>query len=250
MLNCTIFILNGTITFHTIGYVIYIQEILKDNSTKKPKRNCARHTPEYVHMMVKAEPEAPKYWNHYKEDMPVKDLIITTFKSFMGSKHKKVELETTTPEYREILKMMNETFYPDKVGLGSDAAGIPKGSYRRLHVLKIKRVENLELYEKFAIKRQSLFRYLWKNKSKSYPLVEDLPNCEGQPLTSKYRQGVLGRDMHPEINEHLLFHGTKCDVIDVVCNNGFDQKVGTRSAMLGQGVYGAESSTKADQYAG
>jgi hypothetical protein len=47
----------------------------------------------------------------------------------------------------------------------------------------------------------------------------------------------------------LLFHGTKPDVVDGVVNQGLDSRLGGKG-LFGSGIYLAESSTKADQYAG
>ena len=47
----------------------------------------------------------------------------------------------------------------------------------------------------------------------------------------------------------MLLHGTKKDYVDVISNQGLDSRV-ANSVYFGSGVYCAESSTKADQYAG
>jgi len=61
---------------------------------------------------------------------------------------------------------------------------------------------------------------------------------------------ILNGNLVSEINECYLFHGTKLDFIDAIEQKGFDFRVGGDSTMFGKGVYFAESSTKADQYAG
>lgn len=52
----------------------------------------------------------------------------------------------------------------------------------------------------------------------------------------------------PEMNECFLFHGTNKK--DAILNQGIDYRLGNQRALFGQGCYFAESSTKADQYAG
>lgn len=59
----------------------------------------------------------------------------------------------------------------------------------------------------------------------------------------------LNKSLIGEINEYYLFHGTKQSGLQAIENNGLDSRL-SNSAMFGQGVYFAESSTKADQYAG
>jgi len=53
-----------------------------------------------------------------------------------------------------------------------------------------------------------------------------------------------------ELNECFLFHGTSSDKKDAIMNKGFDVRLGNQRALFGPGNYFAESSTKADQYAG
>jgi len=53
----------------------------------------------------------------------------------------------------------------------------------------------------------------------------------------------------PEVNEYFLLHGTKRDTVDVIANQGLDSRLAS-SHYFGSGIYYAESSTKADQYAG
>ena len=54
----------------------------------------------------------------------------------------------------------------------------------------------------------------------------------------------------PEINEEYFFHGTKADRIQGVIAQGLDPRLAMGQAVLGQAIYMAESSTKADQYTG
>lgn len=59
----------------------------------------------------------------------------------------------------------------------------------------------------------------------------------------------LDKSLVGEINEYLLFHGTKQNMLQSISNHGLDSRL-SANAMFGSGVYFAESSTKADQYAG
>ena len=49
-------------------------------------------------------------------------------------------------------------------------------------------------------------------------------------------------------NEQYMFHGTKREVIDVLCQRGFDARVGALGGLFGSGCYFAESASKSDQY--
>jgi len=59
----------------------------------------------------------------------------------------------------------------------------------------------------------------------------------------------LEEDIVPEVNEFVFLHGTKKDFVDVIMDQGLDSRI-SASVYFGSGVYCAESSTKADQYAG
>jgi len=59
----------------------------------------------------------------------------------------------------------------------------------------------------------------------------------------------LNKSLIGEINEYFLFHGTKKSGLKSIENQGLDSRLSNNS-MFGTGVYFAESSTKADQYAG
>jgi hypothetical protein len=52
---------------------------------------------------------------------------------------------------------------------------------------------------------------------------------------------------HDGRSEHWLFHGTKPELIDIIIDQGMDNRVG--SGLLGTGTYFAESASKSDQYA-
>ena len=59
----------------------------------------------------------------------------------------------------------------------------------------------------------------------------------------------LNKSLVTEINEYFLFHGTKQTGLKSIEDHGLDSRLSS-NAMFGSGVYFAESSTKADQYAG
>ena len=59
----------------------------------------------------------------------------------------------------------------------------------------------------------------------------------------------LSKSLVAEVNEYFLFHGTKQSWVKSIEDHGLDARL-SANAMFGSGVYFAESSTKADQYAG
>lgn len=224
----------------------------KDNLKVKRKRKSStkRETMEFVKVMVDDEPEVPSYWKNYKQGQPLKSLLLT-FKQFLkGKNYEKVELDRNGLAFSSIVKMVNATFTPRLVGKGQDAAGLDAFRYSQLFITKIERIENLDLYEAFTRHRQKLYRRLFGLKEIRFPKLTDIQNCTGEIKTHGYVHPPLDHDIHPEINEYLLFHGTKDDNVKIICDNGLDPRLGSENAMFGQGIYGAECSLKADQYAG
>ncbi|XP_045203458.2 uncharacterized protein LOC123556639 isoform X1 [Mercenaria mercenaria] len=228
-----------------------LKVLLDEKSTepiRKRKAKPNRETREFVEAMVSDEPEAPCYWKNYKEG----ETLVQSFKRFViGKKFEKVELNKDSQQFKSILKMVNATFDARVVGQGKDAVGLDALGYTKLIVLKVERIENFGLFEKFAKKRQTLYRRLYASPSHEvrFPKIEKLQKCTGAIATTQYVHPHLNKDIHPEINEYLLFHSTKPERVSVICNDGFDPRLGSGTAMFGPGIYGAEKSTKADQYA-
>jgi len=70
------------------------------------------------------------------------------------------------------------------------------------------------------------------------------------PSNASVAGGVLlKKSLVAEINEYFLFHGTKQSWLKSIEDHGLDSRL-SNNAMFGNGVYFAESSTKADQYTG
>jgi Poly(ADP-ribose) polymerase catalytic domain len=51
------------------------------------------------------------------------------------------------------------------------------------------------------------------------------------------------------VNEYYLFHGTTEAIVEAIEKQGFEDRLSS-PGLFGRGMYFAESSTKADQYAG
>jgi len=60
----------------------------------------------------------------------------------------------------------------------------------------------------------------------------------------------LDKNLVSEINEYYLLHGTKPGLVSSIFHDGLDFRMSSDKPMFGKGAYCAESSTKADQYAG
>lgn len=161
---------------------------------------------------------------------------------------KLVDVDSTT--YKAVEKLIQSAWQSSKLGIGRDALGLSDLSYTSLKVLKVQRLENIDLYENYCHFRAGLF-----NKAAFIGVFEPLSSIsQGSKdiLTTKCLEedSVLKSEMFPEINKHFLFHGTKPDTYKKILSQGLDFRMAREYGMFGQGVYLAESSTKADQYTG
>ena len=205
-------------------------------------------------MAMKHEPEVPEYWEKFQQGLISQ--AIESFKLFFkGRNYFKVKLSPSDPVYKDIIKLILNTWDEGKLfkalERGRDAAGLKHLGYKRMQVTKIQRIENLQLYEKYSRHRKRIFLTLhMKNKRNCHP-IDKLPESWGQAGTQSFTYcNAFADEVFPQVNEHLFFHGTTESVVDIICDKGFDFRLGSQNAMYGAGIYGAESPTKADQYAG
>ncbi|XP_052278979.1 uncharacterized protein LOC127877306 isoform X2 [Dreissena polymorpha] len=229
-----------------------IMEILLKNprssNTKRRTENTKRETLEFARVVAEEEPMAPNYWKHYQEGSTLANIILSVKHKIKGNDYEKVDIKPTSRTYSRIVRMVNETTDPSVIGKGKDANGLDPGRYSKLWVTQIQRIENLSLFRKYCHKRQSLFEQLVKQKKGAWLKVENSPKSTGPIVLQKLASRKMASDLHPEINEVLLFHGTTEDTIDTICQDGLDSRLGSGKAMFGPGVYGAEKALKADQY--
>ena len=146
--------------------------------------------------------------------------------------------------FKAVQKVVQDTWKPQFVGHGRDAQGL--GGYSRINVKKVERIENSEIFVKYYQKRQDFFRKAVKIGT--FKRLENVKHSTSAVLTEKNLTDILLKDLYPEVNEHYLFHGTRN--VKTIINQGLDEKLAGSGAMFGPGIYFAESSTKADQYAG
>ena len=206
------------------------------------------------YMALKDDPKVPTYWKNFNPGSSLTDVLKSldqTVQPSMKKDHIRVELDSGDPVFKAIENIIQSTWDEQKVGHGKDAVGLDELGYRRIRIKKIHRIENLQLYERYARHRNRTFLKIHRDGRKRCKSIETIPNSWGPVMTCD----LLGcpdlrREFFPEINEYFFFHGTSRDVIDAICNTGIDFRVGSQNAMYGAGIYGAESSTKADQYVG
>ncbi|XP_069131153.1 protein mono-ADP-ribosyltransferase PARP14-like [Argopecten irradians] len=186
----------------------------------------------------------PNYWLHHKGGTQVKKLKLSLEVS-MNKAYVLKEADRSTKD--AVIKLVQDTWEMDKVGTGKDARGLDQLGFTKIEVTKVQRVENLDLYEKYATERQRIFGKASK-KGLSLTSVKNSKDSSGEVCTYTKMRPCLKNELFPEINEHYLFHGTRLDNIEKVLSQGLDNRMAGDNAMFGAGVYAAESSTKADQY--
>ncbi|WAQ97955.1 PAR14-like protein, partial [Mya arenaria] len=223
--------------------VEHISKETKDSIVKIISKYSIRSIKE---SMAHEEVNIPIYWKLYKGNTPFSE-ILSIF-SATGKDYNKIAIDAHDPTYSRIVKMVNKTFDSTKIGHGQDAKGLERLSYSKLWITNIQRIENPQLFRKYVHKRQEIFLNLLNEKRGCWPTVGQLPRSSGEITTRSYLSQTMEKEPYSEINEVYLFHGTKPDTIQTICITGLDPRLGSGKAMFGSGIYGAEKSSKADQY--
>lgn len=202
-----------------------------------------------AHMGTMAQFYPPKYWSHYQPQNTLSNIMTKLADKITG--HKQTAWQLTSVDkatYQAIDSLVQKTWDTNHAGHGKDAAGL---THKSIKVIKIERLEHPELFIKYCQKRSTRFMEACKTGG-NCPSLHKLPGCKrGIPLTTQYAGPELQCEVYSdEVNEHYFFHGTKIDKLSAILSHGLDSRVGNMQAMFGSGIYGAESSTKADQYTG
>eukprot|EP00743_Colponemidia_sp_Colp-15_P005508 GILK01005924.1.p1 GENE.GILK01005924.1~~GILK01005924.1.p1 ORF type:complete len:1480 (+),score=188.34 GILK01005924.1:545-4441(+) len=121
--------------------------------------------------------------------------------------------------------------------LGSGLNQQVTGQYRRLQVEKIWRVESTMLWGRYQLAKQELQMESTKGTGTGLERVQ----------TDRHKW-VSAASLDQLLNEKYLFHGTKHDSVDHICNKGFDERIARLEGMFGAGIYFAEHCSKSDQY--
>lgn len=203
-----------------------------------------RGTQDWFKHQYKTNPRSPNYWSVYTDKKTLKDWQLDAD----DIKPKRIPVNQQT--FDAVKQVAMATWQRQHVGQGRDARGLDNLNYSSIQIKRVERIENCELFEKYALKRQEMFHKA--AKCGAFTDLENTPGSSGKIMTTSNipADSVLCRDIHPEINEHYMFHGTLESVADTIIKQGLDCRLGGAGAMFGQGVYAAESSTKSDQYAG
>ncbi|XP_046542285.1 uncharacterized protein LOC124252667 [Haliotis rubra] len=225
---------------------VKVQEILlqirKTEHKPKPTRGNLGTREFLAEMGSMTEFQTPSYWTQFKNTQSLADIMKGLFTQSPKSSYYLVKVDKAT--YNAIDTLVQKTWDSTLVGHGKDAANL---THKAIKVTDIERLENPELFKRYCQKRSTRFTDACRYGYNCTP-IEKLHNSKGPVLTSIQKIDLLTKDMYSEVNEYYFFHGTKIDKLQAILTSGLDSRVGNTLAMFGSGVYGAESSTKADQY--
>ena len=183
---------------------------------------------EYLAHIATQPPKVPAYWTS------VNNLFLESVKQ--------MRVPADHSLSAAIKAMVQGAWDSSKARIGADANGL---SHTTIDVTSVEQIENPHLYLAYEHRKNEFCTRAAKG---SFKKVTSEPS-EPDVLTSTLGISELDDQLIPEINEYFLFHGAQQPYLEAILKQGVDFRLNTR-AMFGRGAYFAESSTKADQYAG
>lgn len=181
----------------------------------------------------------PLYWREFRGGHEIQHFLQTEENHCRVNP---VDKET----FKAISDLVEQTWTLDVVGKGADARNL---SHQRIRIKKIERVESIELFSHYSNERDGIIRKMLRSGLTSYPRLDTI-TTKGGLLTTLKMPKLLNTSLYLDVNEHYAFHGTKSSYVENIVRKGIDPRKATEKLLFGQGIYCAESSTKADQYAG
>ncbi|XP_062501197.1 uncharacterized protein LOC134178348 isoform X2 [Corticium candelabrum] len=128
-----------------------------------------------------------------------------------------------------VSNIMHATWESRHVGVGRDSKGLTHSSFQ---ITEVKRLENPALFHQYDAKLDLLKKETFSPPNPPVLTANDKAFCQ---------------HLNSEVNEFYLWHGTKEERIQAICQNGFDFRL-AKYGMFGSGVYFAEKSSKSDEY--
>jgi hypothetical protein len=96
-------------------------------------------------------------------------------------------------------------------------------SLQRIHQCQEVQVENILLFEIYIQECQRTFRKAFVNQTCT-PL-KDVPQSKGVASSMIHLHKFMTNNLYGEINELYLFHGTKINTVDVILQQGLDDRL-------------------------
>lgn len=184
-----------------------------------------RGTRAYFKYKYLEEPRPPSYWTHFKNSKTIKEWNTTAKGNTTVRKQPGLNITKTI------------------------SSAFSKTSKKQVSIVSIERIENISLYENYVHECQRMFRKANVNGA-CIPL-EATKGSRGGAECMKHIDEEMKKYLHPEINEVYLFHGTKRNLVDIIGQQGFDDrlaKMNFGTLRLGNGVYSAEESHVSNGY--
>jgi hypothetical protein len=148
-------------------------------------------------------------------------------------------VNVTAEMCKRVQDLLDGSCYSRTLGSGRDTADFAR-PYLRLVVSKVTRIESPAIWRKYAAQRETMRDQLRRCHVPATAVQTDAPWMEAE--------------LDKSVNEQYMWHGTKpelpdgSDLIKIIEENGFDERVGALGGMFGAGVYFADMCSKSDQY--
>lgn len=181
-----------------------------------------RGTQDWLSWKYREELRTPKYWTKYTSRNTLKDWNL--------------DVRTHFHSLQPV----------DQVVSNSIAAAF-KSTMSSSTIKSIQRVENVDLFQKYAEECQRLFRKAYVEGN--FVPLDKIKSSKGPVKVMKNLHPSITQYTYPEINEYYFFHGTNAQHVDAICSQGLDSRL-ANSGRLGSGVYGAEVASKSASYVG
>ncbi|KAI8779970.1 tankyrase [Biomphalaria glabrata] len=188
-----------------------------------PTTPPARGTVDFIKYAYELTSSQPAYWTSPK------DL----------ANYEIVDVDDATKD--AIRKLVSGTWDKDLVGKGVGGRNLNQTA---ITVLNVKRIENPSLFSKYNAKRKEI---LLSRFSGVAPDVASLVGSRGGISTTQLLSQAMKDAVYTEVNEHYFFHGTLVKNVNSLALSGFNLS-SARLGLYGRGIYGAERSTKSDEY--
>jgi chemotaxis protein histidine kinase CheA len=142
-------------------------------------------------------------------------------------------LVETADLLKEVQAVITSTCISRHIGIGRDSHGLKHTGFK---VVRVQRIENPLLWSKYQIEREGVRANLPPGGPSSATQLD----CYSAALWKAFQIQI-------DVNEALLWHGTKPDLWDPISRQGLDERLAS-NGMFGHGIYFAENSSKSDEY--
>nr|KAG5698808.1 hypothetical protein BaRGS_019660 [Batillaria attramentaria] len=179
----------------------------------------------------------PAYWRIAASQALMEEALQSAYKLTPVSDEERTAIEN----------LVQATFDRRLVTAGWDAVGL---RHTAISVKQVERVENPALFETYRSRRNHLLRQCEHNGKRCPPVGSIEQYSSGHVMTTALLTAgnPLLRELHLDVNEHYLFHGTRLENLQAILHHGADARLADSSGMLGSGIYFGEAFTKSDRY--